>query len=147
MTMPCFSDLQATCPHVQHTKPLRYNGTQLRAEYPEGITQRCLLQSPDGYGARWYISGGEVESYGPCIQSRCPIMCGATTPEPTGLVVDFDDFLGSPAQVLVEGKWLVGEIVGLYPTGSILIGVGRLNPVFVRSSDVETRVRWPLVTP
>lgn len=34
---------------------------------------RCSLQSPDGLGLRWLLSGGDMRAYGACCQDNCPL--------------------------------------------------------------------------
>lgn len=45
----------------------------LSVEASGASLDRCTLQSPDGRGLRWLLSGGDVRAYGACCLERCPL--------------------------------------------------------------------------
>ncbi|MBK8188851.1 MAG: hypothetical protein IPK79_00190 [Vampirovibrionales bacterium] len=49
----------------------RVNG--LNVEASGAALDRCLLQSPDGLGLRWWLSGGSILAYGICTLANCPL--------------------------------------------------------------------------
>lgn len=53
------------------TERRRVNG--LNVEASGAVLDRCLLQSPDGLGLRWLLSGGDMRAYGACCQDNCPL--------------------------------------------------------------------------
>lgn len=66
-----WGDLSKHCPSRAEV-PLEPRFMNRLSIYRMEPMPRCLLLSPDGKGLRWLLSGGEVESYGRCLQCDCP---------------------------------------------------------------------------
>lgn len=71
-----FDELQKICPSQfgETAEKLGPQKNALRVElvHFSASSQRCKLQSPDGRGLIWYLSGGSPLSYGKCCASQCP---------------------------------------------------------------------------
>lgn len=73
MPSDTFAELQSSCTHRRNSQVTRRRGNHLNVEYFGGGTY-CMLQSPDGRGSVWLLSGGDIEAYGQCFEYRCPLM-------------------------------------------------------------------------
>ena len=72
-----FAELSDVCPYR-----LKWAGERIKQRnalrievLPENLP-RCSLQSPDGRGLAWVLSGGSTYAYGQCQCSACPLRKG-----------------------------------------------------------------------
>lgn len=78
MPSEAYLEIKLTCRYKCESRATRRKGNHLNIEYMGGGTY-CTLQSPDGRGAAWLLSGGAIEAYGQCYEYRCPLMKGERT--------------------------------------------------------------------
>lgn len=68
-----WSEIRQFCQRRIEPQPERRRVNGLNVEASGASLSRCLLQSPDGLGMRWYASGGSVLAYGVCCRENCPL--------------------------------------------------------------------------
>jgi hypothetical protein len=66
-----FAAFKASCPALWELEVERRPGNALNLEVGQAA-DRCSLQSPDGRGLAWELSGGSKLAYGACCASACP---------------------------------------------------------------------------
>ena len=66
-----FAEFKAACGALWHMEVERRPGNALNVEIG-AAADRCSLQSPDGRGLAWFLSGGSKLAYGTCCASACP---------------------------------------------------------------------------
>ena len=67
-----FGEVAAVCRHRLVVASHRRPGNRLVVEHVAPLP-RCVQQAPDGRGAAWLASGGEVAVYGACCLANCPL--------------------------------------------------------------------------
>lgn len=67
-----FAEVATVCRHRLAVERQPRPGNRLCIEHV-APAPRCVQQAPDGRGAAWLASGGDVAAYGACCPTGCPL--------------------------------------------------------------------------
>lgn len=67
-----FDEIAAVCCHRMTVSRQPRPGNRVCVEHVAPLP-RCVRQSPDGRGAAWLASGGDMLAYGVCCLAGCPL--------------------------------------------------------------------------